>query len=128
MTALAQRAAVLSLENEPELQVRIDELIEERTKLVAALREAGVELEDSHANFIWLNTGERTAAVDASLRAAGIWARAFAGEGIRISIGSAAGQRADCTRRHRRIAGVPRACLTAPPRVPATTSPPGRSP
>lgn len=88
VTALAQRAAVLSLEHEPELQVRIDTLIEERTKLVAALRAAGVELGDSHANFIWLNTGERTAAVDASLRAAGVWARAFAGEGIRISIGS----------------------------------------
>lgn len=89
VTAIAQRAAVLSLENEPELQVRIDELIEERTKLVAALRGAGVELEDSHANFIWLNTGERTSAVDASLRAAGIWGRAFPGEGIRISIGTA---------------------------------------
>jgi histidinol-phosphate aminotransferase len=88
VTALAQRAAVLSLENEPELQERINTLIDERTKLVAALRGAGVELEDSHANFIWLNTGERTAAIDASLRAAGIWARAFAGEGIRISIGS----------------------------------------
>lgn len=90
VTNLAQRAAVLSLENEPELQLRIDELVAERTRLLATLREAGVELEDSHANFIWLNTGERTTAVDASLRAAGMWARAFPGEGIRISIGSAA--------------------------------------
>lgn len=88
VSALAQRAAVLSLENEPELQVRIDELIDERTTLISALRSAGLELWDSQANFIWLATNERTEAIDASLRASGVWGRAFPGEGIRISIGS----------------------------------------
>lgn len=89
VTALAQRAAVLSLEHEDELRVRIDELVAQRGSLLAALRAAGIDATDSQANFIWLGTGEDTEAVDAALRSAGIWARAFAGEGIRISIGSA---------------------------------------
>lgn len=88
VSALAQHAAVLSLENEAELQVRIDELIDERTSLVSALRSAGVELWDSQANFIWIATQERTEVIDAALRAAGVWGRSFPGEGIRISIGS----------------------------------------
>ncbi|WP_411731242.1 histidinol-phosphate transaminase [Paeniglutamicibacter sp.] len=89
VTALAQRAAVLSLHHEDELQVRIDELVAARESLLATLREAGINVTDSQANFIWLSTGEDTEAVDAALRESGIWARAFAGEGIRISIGSA---------------------------------------
>ncbi|PQZ89031.1 histidinol-phosphate transaminase [Arthrobacter sp. MYb227] len=88
VSALAQRAAVLSLNHEAELQVRIDKLITERAGLVKALRDAGIQLWDSHANFIWLATKERTEAIDAALRAAGVWGRAFPGEGIRISIGS----------------------------------------
>ncbi len=88
VTALAQRAAVLSLEHEEELQVRIDELVAARESLLATLRGAGIKATDSHANFIWLATGDATGSVDAALRASGIWARAFAGDGIRISIGS----------------------------------------
>ena len=88
VTALAQRAAVLSLEHEDELQVRIDELVAARESLLAVLREAGINATDSQANFIWLSTGDATEAVDAVLRASGIWARAFPGDGIRISIGS----------------------------------------
>lgn len=88
VSALAQRAALLSLEHEPELQVRIDELVDERTTLVGALRSAGVELWDSQANFIWLATKERTEVIDAALRDAGVWGRAFPGEGIRISVGT----------------------------------------
>lgn len=88
VTSLAQRAAVLSLEHEGELQERIDELINARENLLGQLRAAGIKVTDSQANFIWLSTGEATMQVDAALRAAGIWARAFAGDGIRISIGS----------------------------------------
>lgn len=88
VSALAQRAALLSLEHEAELQVRIDEIIAERTTLVGELRSSGIQLWDSHANFIWLATKERTDEIDAALRVAGVWGRAFPGEGIRISIGS----------------------------------------
>lgn len=88
VTALAQRAAVLSLEHEDELKVRIDELVAARESLLATLRAAGINATASQANFIWLSIGDATEAVDAALRASGIWARAFAGDGIRISIGS----------------------------------------
>ncbi|MET0977332.1 MAG: histidinol-phosphate transaminase [Paeniglutamicibacter terrestris] len=88
VSALAQRAAVLSLEHEDELQLRINELIQARETLQNALHAADINVIDSQANFVWLPTGAATEDVDTQLRAAGIWARAFAGEGIRISIGS----------------------------------------
>ncbi|GAA4381563.1 histidinol-phosphate transaminase [Paeniglutamicibacter cryotolerans] len=88
VTTLAQHAAVASLDAEDELQVRIDALIQARAELSARFTAAGIEFPPSYANFIWLPTGEDTGAVDAILRERGIWGRAFAGEGIRISIGN----------------------------------------
>ncbi|MFI8411915.1 histidinol-phosphate transaminase [Paeniglutamicibacter gangotriensis] len=89
VSALAQRAALLSLEHEAELQTRIDELVAAREALLGTLRANGIATTESQANFIWLSTGEDTMRVDAALREAGIWARPFPGDGIRVSIGSA---------------------------------------
>ncbi|GAA1599974.1 histidinol-phosphate transaminase [Leucobacter chromiireducens] len=90
VTRLAQEAAVASLEAEGELQVRIDEMVLERDRLTAALREAGVTVVPSQANFVWLPLGEDTMAAAEGLERHGISARAFAGEGVRISIGDPA--------------------------------------
>ena len=53
------------------------------------------------------------------LRAAGIWARAFAGDGIRISIGSAEANAAIANAVISALLGRPRPCLAPkPPRRP----------
>ena len=54
------------------------------------LTAAGWPAVRSQANFVWVPSGERTADLDALLHAGGVVARAFPGEGIRISSGSAA--------------------------------------
>ncbi len=88
VTDLAQRAAVASLNAEAELTVRIDSIVAERARVLGGLRSLGVRVADSQANFVWLRTGDDTERVNAVFVANGILARAFPGEGIRISIGS----------------------------------------
>ncbi|MFD9067865.1 histidinol-phosphate transaminase, partial [Kitasatospora purpeofusca] len=57
---IAQDAAVASLRAEAALMVRVDALVEERTRVVAGLRAQGWEIPDSQANFVWLELGERS--------------------------------------------------------------------
>lgn len=85
---LAQAAAVASLAAEDELAARIDTLVGERDRVTAALSAQGWTLHEQQANFVWLGTGDDTARVDERLRAAGVLARAWHPEGIRISIGT----------------------------------------
>lgn len=88
VTALAQAAAVASLEAEPELQERIDLIVRERARVIGALREAGLPVVDAEANFVWLETGDASDAVNEVFRDRGISARVFSGDGIRVSIGA----------------------------------------
>lgn len=88
VTALAQAAGLASLAAESQLQERIDVLVAERERLYAGLREAGLPVLPSQANFLWLDAGSRTADVAAAFEASAIAVRAFPGEGLRISIGA----------------------------------------
>lgn len=90
VTAIAQAAAVASLEAEAELQARVKTLVARRAELTTELEQLGLPVVRSSANFVWLNTGEATDAINDALAAQSISARAFPGEGIRISIGEAA--------------------------------------
>lgn len=88
VTNLAQTAAQASLDAEDQLQVRIAETVVERRRLFTALHEAGWQPVPSEANFIWVPSGSRTDELDERLRSGGVIARAFAGEGIRITVGT----------------------------------------
>jgi histidinol-phosphate aminotransferase len=88
VSSIAQAAAVASLAAEDELLERVAALVEERTRVQAALREQGwTSVPDSQANFVWLRLGERTAELAAACEAAGVVVRPFAGEGARVTIG-----------------------------------------
>ena len=87
VTAQGQAAALASLEREDELLGRVSELARSRDRIVAALREQGWPVPDAQGNFVWLPTGAHTADAAERFDRAGIIVRAFAGEGIRISIG-----------------------------------------
>jgi histidinol-phosphate aminotransferase len=89
VTALAQRAALASLDAEAELTLRIDEIVIERTRVLAALRASGWRVADSQGNFVWLRTDVDTDRVNAVFIRDGILARAFPGEGLRVTIGTA---------------------------------------
>ena len=88
VTALAQHAALASLDAEDELVLRIDEIVAERVRVLAALRASGWHVTDSQGNFLWLRTGADTDRVNAVFMAEGILARAFSGEGLRVTIGT----------------------------------------
>ncbi|MBL3699618.1 histidinol-phosphate transaminase [Leucobacter luti] len=87
VSRLAQEAAVASLAAEAELDARVEDMVAERARLTAALLAAGVPAVPSEANFVWLPVGDGAAGVAAALEERGISARAFAGEGVRVSIG-----------------------------------------
>ena len=87
VTSLAQQAAVASLAVEDQLDERIQQIIAERTRVFDALVEQGWRISPSHANFLWLATGDDTDRIDEALISRGVFARCWSGEGIRLSIG-----------------------------------------
>lgn len=89
VTAVATAGALAALEPaaEAELLRRVDALVERRESLRAALVAQGWPIPEAQGNFVWLPAGERTVEVAERLFDAGIVARAFPGDGIRISVG-----------------------------------------
>jgi histidinol-phosphate aminotransferase len=56
--ALAQAAALEALSHQDAVEERVARTVAERTSVAARLRELGLELADSQANFCWLHLGE----------------------------------------------------------------------
>ncbi len=85
---LAQVASLAAIGAEAEARVVIGRLVAERDRVVGALRDAGWEVPEAHANFVWLPLGERTDEVFPALERRGVVVRPFPGVGIRVTIGS----------------------------------------
>jgi histidinol-phosphate aminotransferase len=90
VSSVAQAAAVAAIDHEPELLARVDEIVAERERVVAALRGQGWSIPDAQGNFVWMPLGDRTGEFAAAADEAGIMVRPFAGEGARVSIGEPA--------------------------------------
>ncbi|MDQ3382576.1 MAG: histidinol-phosphate transaminase [Actinomycetota bacterium] len=84
---LAQQAAIASLAAYDELEVRVKALVDERERVLAALRDQGWPVPDTQANFVWMPLAEDTLAFAAACQEAGLMVRPFAGEGARCTIG-----------------------------------------
>ncbi len=91
VSSVAQAAAVASLEREAELLERVEGIVAERDRVVAALREQGWPVPDAQGNFVWLPLGDRATDFAAAAEQAGVMVRPFAGDGVRVSIGEPAG-------------------------------------
>ena len=87
VTDASRVAALASIDAEDELMERVARIAMRRDKLRDALVEQGWNVPVSHANFVWLPTGEQTAAANDAFFDAGLTVRAFPPEGIRISVG-----------------------------------------
>jgi histidinol-phosphate aminotransferase len=87
VSAVAQAAAIASLDAEAELWERVGALVAERGRVVAGLQDVGWTVPEPQGNFVWLALGERAGAFAAAADDAGIVVRPFAGEGARVSIG-----------------------------------------
>ncbi|PRY51952.1 histidinol-phosphate aminotransferase [Geodermatophilus tzadiensis] len=88
VSSLAQAAAVAALGSADEVARRVAAVVAERDRLTAALRGRGLQVPDSQANFVWLPLGEASAPTAAALEARGVITRPFAGEGIRVTVGT----------------------------------------
>ena len=88
VNGVAQAAALASLEADGELRDRVRATLAERDRLVAALRGRGADLPDAQANFVWLPVGADALGLAVALEERGVVARPFAGEGVRVTVGS----------------------------------------
>jgi histidinol-phosphate aminotransferase len=88
VSMLAQAAGVAALASEDEVRSRCTAVVAERDRLTVALRDRGLDVSDSQANFVWLPVGEQTTALAAALEARAVITRPFAGEGIRVTVGT----------------------------------------
>jgi histidinol-phosphate aminotransferase len=88
VSSLAQAAAVAALASEDEVRARCAAVVAERDRLTTALRERGLDVADSQANFVWLPVGEQAAELASALEARAVITRPFAGEGVRVTVGS----------------------------------------
>lgn len=86
VTELSQAAAIASLQAQSALDERVEVIVQERIALHAALRGLGFEPPESEANFVWLPLGEDS--LDFAAACDPVSVRPFAGEGVRISVGS----------------------------------------
>ena len=90
VSGAAQLAAIASIDATPELLERVAENVAERSRVIAALAADGWNLPDSQGNFVWIAAGDRTAELVAHFGAQPrpILVRPFAGEGVRVTIGT----------------------------------------
>jgi histidinol-phosphate aminotransferase len=88
VSMLAQAAAVAALASEAEVRGRCAAVTAERERLTGALRDRGFDVSDSQANFVWLAVGEDAAGLAAALESRAVITRPFAGEGVRVTVGS----------------------------------------
>ena len=90
VNGLAQVAAIASLDAEPELLIRVKGIVAERERVSAALATDGWSIPDAQGNFFWIPAAAKTEELAAHLAAhePSILARPFAGEGVRVSIGT----------------------------------------
>jgi len=89
VSAPALAAACAAARETDVLATRTAALLHERERLRQGLRERGLSVGDSQANFVWLPLGARAADFAAAFLAAGIGVRCFPGEGVRITVGDA---------------------------------------
>jgi histidinol-phosphate aminotransferase len=88
-SGLAQAAALAALKADDEMRRRAGLVVSERDRVGSALRGFLPEVPASQANFVWLPLGDRSTEFSAACDAAGVIVRAFAGDGVRVTIGTA---------------------------------------
>jgi histidinol-phosphate aminotransferase len=90
LNSLAQAAALAALRVKHQFRPRWQQVIAERERVTAALRERGYEVPTSQANFVWLPLRERAAEFAAHTEDHKVIVRAFpdAAGGVRVTVGA----------------------------------------
>ncbi len=85
---LAQAAALAALRASDEMSRRAALVINERERVLTAVRKIFPEVPESQANFVWLPLGDRSAAFAEACERGGVIVRPFQGDGVRVTIGT----------------------------------------
>jgi len=86
----AQAAALAALKAGDEMARRAALVVAERERLLAAVRALVPNVPDTQANFVWLPLGKRAAAFGQGCEEHRVVVRAFAGDGVRVTVGTPA--------------------------------------
>ncbi|MEU4383156.1 histidinol-phosphate transaminase [Micromonospora echinofusca] len=86
----AQAGALAALAQEDEVRRRCALVVAERDRVTEALRKLVGDVPDSQANFVWLPLGDRAVDFAKACEARGVIVRPFAGDGVRVTIGTPA--------------------------------------
>ncbi|MEV6970865.1 histidinol-phosphate transaminase [Hamadaea sp. NPDC051192] len=84
----AQAAALAALDQEEEMARRAALVVAERSRVRDALLQLGQDVPESQANFVWLPLGDGSTAFAETCEQAGVIVRPFAGDGVRVTIGT----------------------------------------
>src|SRR5699024_10195520 len=79
VSSLAEDAAVASLANYDQVVERVQKIVDERTRVVDALKELGWDIPQAEGNFVWLPLGANTAEFVELAQAQALSVRGFAG-------------------------------------------------
>lgn len=90
VSVVAQAAALAALRLREHVFARVEQTVAERRRVRARLLDAGWDVTESHANFLWLGQGPASIEFACRCSGAGVLVRAFPGEGVRVSLGSPA--------------------------------------
>ncbi|WP_433388229.1 histidinol-phosphate transaminase [Micromonospora sp. KLBMP9576] len=86
----AQAGALAALAQEDEVRRRCALVVAERDRVTEALRKLVGDVPDSQANFVWLPLGDRAVGFAKACESRGVIVRPFAGDGVRVTIGTPA--------------------------------------
>jgi histidinol-phosphate aminotransferase len=88
--SVAQAAALAALNAADEVRRRCDLVTAERLRVTAAIRTLVPDVPESQANFYWLPLQDRSAEFGAACEKRGVIVRPFQGDGVRVTVGTAA--------------------------------------
>ncbi len=87
VSALAQKAAIASLDAGEEMAARVSAVKQERVRMAAELEAQGWKLQPSQGNFLWIRAdGKVLATLVEAFNAAAIMVRAYPGDGVRTTV------------------------------------------
>lgn len=86
VNSVAQAGAIAALEHRDEILAGCADVVAERDRVAAALRELGFTVPDTQANFVWLPLGDRAAEFATHCGERKVIVRPFQPDGVRVTV------------------------------------------
>ena len=90
VSVVAQAAALAALDQEDEMRRRVAAVVTERERVLGQVRTFVPDVPDTQSNFVWLPLGDAATEFAAGCEKRGVIVRPFAGDGVRVTIGTPA--------------------------------------